>query len=302
MPNLLAFGFHESNQGEYLAQYFLSAFGVSTPVLRQEDIGVDFFCSLAKNEKKRLTFHSPYMVQHGAAGTKEFVYGGYNKRTKKWRGEAIQWLFSQELPFFLCVTDRKEARMRLYSTSVMWLLRYKFGNMTQIELCPDENHDPLKKSKGAKIGKRREHGDGYTYRVPLGRPIVDLTILQLKKPLLEKAVEALRIAIEVEQKNLTLRRLGVHVASWFPAAMPNDPTSLKPTGGSVFWNTKKGQNVGEQIKSLKDIALTLALNFNAQKDHTRLKHLASAFRLYSKQDFPKWILAKLPPVVTSKLR
>lgn len=75
MPNLLAFGFHEANQGEYLAQYFLSAFGVSAPVLRQEDIGVDFFCSLAKVENKRMTFHSPYMVQHGAVGTKEFVYG-----------------------------------------------------------------------------------------------------------------------------------------------------------------------------------------------------------------------------------
>jgi hypothetical protein len=162
--------------------------------------------------------------------------------------------------------------MRLYSTSAMWLIRYKFGNMTQIELCPDANHDPLKKSKGAKIG-RKGHGDGYTYRVPLGHPIVDLTILQLKKPLIEKAIEALHIAIEVEQKNLTLRRLGVHVASWFPKTIPNDPTSLKPTGVSVFWNTKRGQNVDEQIKSLKDIALTLALNLNAQKDHTRLRHL-----------------------------
>jgi len=294
MPNLLAFGFHESNQGEYLAQYFLSAFGVSAPVLRQEDIGVDFFCSLAKTDKKRLTFHSPYMVQHGA-GTKEFVYGGYNKRTKKWRGEGIQWLFSQELPLFLCVTDRRTARMRLYSTSALWLIRYKFGNMTQIELCPDENHDPLKDSKGEKIGKKG-HGDGYTYRVPLGRPIVDLTIQQLnnEKPLIEKVVEALRIAIEVEQKNLTLRRLGVHVVSWFPATIPNDPASLKITE-TPLWNTKPGQNVDKQLKSLKDIAMTLALNFLAQKDHTRLSHLASVFRLFSKNDFPKRILEKLPP-------
>lgn len=300
MPNLLAAGYHDSNQGEYLAQYFLSAFGVSAPVLRQEDIGIDFFCSLAHRERRRLTFHSPYMVQHGAAGTKEFVYGGYNKKTKKWRGEGLQWLFSQELPLFLCVTDRKKARLRLYSTSVMWLVRYKFGNVTQIELCPDERHDPLKDSKGARIGKKG-HGNGYTYRVPLGRPIVDLTIQELQKPISEKARAALHAAIESEQKNLTLRRLGVHVATWFPDAMPNDPTSLKPAGG-VFWNNKRGQNVNEQTKSLKDIALTLALNLNAQKERAKLKHLAPVFCLYSKKDFPKWIVDKLPKVVSRNLK
>ena len=299
MPNLLAVGFHESNQGEYLAQYFLSAFGVSNPVLRQEDIGVDFFCSLANKEKRRLTFHSPYMVQHGAAGTKEFVYGGYNKKTKKWRGEGLKWLFSQELPLFVCVTDRKKARLRLYTTSVMWLVRYKFGNVTQIELCPEERHDPLEDSRGAKIGKKG-HGDGYTYRVPLGRPIVDLTILQLHTPVFKKAVEALRVAIQTEQKNLTFRRLGVHVASWFPDAAPNNPSSLKAAGG-VFWNSKRGQNVAEQTKSLKDIALTLALNLNAQKERAKLRCVAPVFGLYAKEDFPKWILDKLPKVVSRNL-
>src|SRR5204862_4612063 len=132
MPATLAFGFHESNRGEYLAQYFLSALGVSAPVIRQEDIGVDFFCSLAREENKKLTFHSPYMVQQGAADAKEFIYGGYTDKGK-WRGEGVEWLFSQE---------------RLYSTSAMWLVCYQFGTMTQIELCPDEHHDPLKESRG----------------------------------------------------------------------------------------------------------------------------------------------------------
>ncbi len=83
--------------------------------------------------------------------------------------------------------------------------------------------------------------------------------------------------------------------------MPNDPTSLKPAGG-VFWNNKRGQNVNEQTKSLKDIALTLALNLNAQKERAKLKHLAPVFCLYSKKDFPKWIVDKLPKVVSRNLK
>jgi hypothetical protein len=79
MPGVLGYGWHESNRGEYLAQYFLSALGVSTPVLRQEDIGADFFCALAHEDNKRLTFHSPFMVQHGSAASKDFVYGDIQK-------------------------------------------------------------------------------------------------------------------------------------------------------------------------------------------------------------------------------
>ena len=125
MPGTPGYGWHEGNRGEYLAQYFLSALGVSAPVIRQEDIGIDFYCALANEEERKLTFHSPYIVQHGAV-SKIFVYGGYRK--EQWRKSELDWLFSQELPLFVCTTDHTKTRFRLYSTSAMWLLRYKFGN------------------------------------------------------------------------------------------------------------------------------------------------------------------------------
>src|SRR5438105_2822095 len=91
MPGTLGYGWHEGSRGEYLAQYFLTALGVSAPVIRQEDIGIDFHCALAREENKKLTFHSPFMVQHGAANSKDFTYGGYKKG--KWRNDQIDWLF-----------------------------------------------------------------------------------------------------------------------------------------------------------------------------------------------------------------
>jgi len=302
-PGTLGYGWHEGSRGEYLAQYFLAALGVSAPVIRQEDVGIDFYCALGWKENGRLTFHSPYIVQHGAAGSKEFVYGGYSEEGKKgenakWRGGAIEWLFSQELPLFACTVDRSTARFRLYSTSAMWLVRYQFGQMTQVELCPDANHDPLKESQSAKPVGRVEDGGGFGYRIPLGNPIVDLTVFDLDTDKRQKAIESLTVATQVERTNLTFRRLGVHAASWFPAITPNDPASLAARGGSYFWNGTLGKNVPQQIDSLKNIAITLALNLNAQKDTKRLARLAPVFGLFPKNTIDPWIIESLPKNVT----
>jgi len=306
MPGTLAYGFHESNRGEYLAQFFLCALGVSAPVIRQEDIGVDFFCSLAKEENKKLTFHSPFMVQQGAVDSKEFVYGGYGPKDtekKKWRKEGIEWLFSQELPLFACVTDRVAGRCKLYSTSAMWLLRYKFENMTAIELCPDATHDPLRESKGEKI-ENAEHGDGHLYRVPLGNPVVDLGILNFDNDQRERAIAALKEAVAVEQRNITFRRLGVHQASWFTDVRANDVESLRMIGGAVFWDGYSLENVSNQTDALKNIAVTLALNLKAREadhDQERLNCLAPLFRLFPGESIPKWLMDYLPADIKKEI-
>jgi len=299
MPGSLGYAWHESNRGEYLAQYFLAALGVSAPVIRQEDIGVDFFCSLAKEEDRKLTFHSPYMVQHGAVDAKQFVYGGYDGG--KWRKDEIEWLFSQELPLFVCVTDRVKGHFNLYSTSAMWLVRHQFGTVTSIVLCPDANHDPLKESKRDKIGKGAD-GDGYEYHVPLGKPIVSVSIADLDKATRASAIASLKSAINLEQMNITLRRLGVHVASWFPDIKPNDPASLQNAGSAVFWNGMDGQNVARQLESLKEIIITLALNIQAQGRAEELTFLAPVFKFYRKDEIPTWILPMLPEQIRSNLK
>lgn len=212
----------------------------------------------------------------------------------------MEWLFSQELPLFVCITNREKARFRLYSTSAMWLLRYQFGAMTQIELCPDEHHDPLKESRIDRVGEEG-NGDGFAYRVPLGNPIVDLDIFQLTNDNRQRAIEALTIAIDVEQTNLTFRRLGVHVASWFSNVKPNDPASLTDRGASVFWNPAFGKNVAPQIESLKNIAITLAFNLHAQGSVDKLTYLAPVFRLCEKHTIPLWIMKHLPPMVVDKI-
>lgn len=289
-----------------MAQYFLTSLGVSAPVIRQEDVGIDFYCALGFKQNKRLSFHSPYMVQHGSASSKEFIYGGYNEEKEvakqEWRAGAIEWLFSQELPLFACTVDQNTARFRLYSTSAMWLVRYKFDQIHKVELCPDADHDPLKQSQSEKPVGKTEDGGGFNYRIPLGNPLVDLNILDLKSDKRDKAIESLAKAIALEQANITFRRLGVQAASWFPVIKPNDPASLECSGGAYFWTDIAGKKVPEQMGSMRQIAITLALNLNAQNDVARLAQLAPIFGLFSKNEIDAWILDALPQSVAVHLK
>lgn len=296
MPGILPYSWREGNRGEYLAQYFLSALGVSVPVPRQEDIGADFYNALARREGQKLTFHSPFMVQVGSADGKDFTYGGV--RNGAWHKASLDWLFSQELPLFVGTIDQKAARFRLYSTSAMWAVRYQFGDITEAELCPEQWHDPLNESRSAiPVTDLANCGDGYKFRIPLFNPIVDLTVSDLHEKR-DAAIDALSVAIEAEQNNITNRRLNVHVVTWFPGNATNDAAGLRRhRGGVTFWSNAPGKNIDEQVDTLKGIACVLALNFAAQRNEGGIKNLAPVFRLFNPGSIPSWIREKLPTEV-----
>jgi hypothetical protein len=289
MPGALGYGWHEGNRGEYLAQYFLSALGVSAPVIRQSDIGIDFYCALAKESRKKLTFHSPFSVQHGAA-SKRLTYNG----------DGLRWLFSQELPFFISTTDRSKNLFRLYSTSAMWPIRYVCGNeIAEITLVPDDASDP--RIELQRKGKDPQKSKLY-YRIPIGNPVVELRGISPSRTDVRNAIEALRIAVALEQQNIVWRNLGLHSVCWFKNPRPNDPFSLEETDFLVAWNTKKGRNVRKQIEALKAVAVALALNLSAQKTIFQLDCLAPVFGLFLETEIPPSLLAKLPEVVRKYLR
>lgn len=301
MPGVLGVGWRSGNRAEYLAQYFLSALGASAPVIRQEDVGIDFYCALAKEEAQgRLTFHSPFTIQNGSATGKQFVFGGMDSKGK-WRKTGIEWLFSQELPFFVSTIDRVAQRFRIYSTSPMWLTHYEFSNPTEIILVPDATHDPVKKVRSRTRIRKRGIGDGYKYRVPLRAPIVDLTVADLERTqLLKRARRALEIAISVESRNLTYKLLGLHAATWLTDPVPNSPASLKGKGGGFSCSEEKPR--GELLRAFRDMCIILALNLKARKQKKRIEILAHAFRLIPRRSVPEWAFKELPSEIQNVLR
>ncbi len=304
MPGVLGYSWRDANRSEYLAQYFLSALGVSVPVLRQEDIGVDFQCALAKDVgRHKITFGAPFAVQVGSLEGKDFVYGGYasdDAEKKKWRKEGIEWLFAQEIPFFVGTVDRVRSIFRLYATSPMWLLRINFPTMTELRLCPDECHDPLRESRSKELlTVATEHGDGYSYRVPLGNPIVQLTMADLEdeaRATITKAREVLSFVIHFDQLNITYRRSGIKTSYWFLNIVPNDVKSLQEMGGGIA-----PADEPQALDVLRAAAISLAMTYAHSSDQTAIAKLAPVFGLFNPAQVPDWIQTKLPAQIRAAL-
>jgi hypothetical protein len=145
-------------------------------VIRQEDIGVDFHCALARQEGRKLTFHSPYLVQVGSVGSKAYRYGGtHDDKSQEWRKWEIEWLFAQDLPLLVCTVDRARGQFCLYSTSAIWHAYYESQSLLgAVELLPDEVEPRPRENIPSHCG------DGFCYFAPLRRPVVELTIADLE--------------------------------------------------------------------------------------------------------------------------
>src|SRR5947208_2597136 len=130
MSGKRVFSWREGDRSEYLAHFLLSAIGLVTPIPRQEDIGVDFYCSLADQEKGVLTFGFPFIVQTKAIGTPVVEIRPPDDYQHQQRVilDHISWLFRQELPLFLALVDKEDISIRLYSLSPLWFIYYDNEN------------------------------------------------------------------------------------------------------------------------------------------------------------------------------
>ena len=289
MPGPLLANARFGNRAEYFAQYVLSALGVSSPVPRPEDIGIDFHCALAHKEGHLLFFEHTSGVQVGTIGSKEFRYGVSRKR-KPWKFKPYEtaWLFSQSLPLFVATVDQKSLTFRLYSTSPMWITKYLVGEPAEIILAPDEYHNPETGVLQEKL-LPEGFGDRRTYRIPLFAPVVELCLTTFTEEDTERARGALRKAIDTERKNLRYRDFGLHFVEWLLDIVPNDPSRPYDVGHYYAWNTEPGRNVARQLDSLLPVIISLAQNLNAQTNFEWLAKIVPVFTLYEQERLPGFL-------------
>lgn len=289
MPGLLLANPRSGNRAEYFAQYVLSALGVSSPVLRQEDTGIDFHCALARKEGHRLYFEHTFAVQVGAVGSKEFRYG-VSRKEKPWtfKPYETEWLFSQSVPLFAATVDQASLHFRMYSTSPMWITKYSAGHPAEVILAPDACHDPSNEVIQEEL-LPEGFGDRRTYRIPLFKPVVELCLTTFTEEDIERARGALRKAIHTERKNLRYRDLGIHFVEWLLDIKPNDPTTPQAVGHFYAWNTAPGWNIDQQLDSLLPVIIALSQNLNAQKNIEDLEKIVPAFELYDHERLPDFV-------------
>lgn len=273
MPGNLWAPFREGARTEYLSQYVLATLGVAVPVPRQEDIGADFHCTLAEPDGNRLTFRGSFLVQVKSLSEKDrLVYGGTDK-AGRWKKEEVDWLFGQDLPFFIALVDKKTLTLDLFSTSNKWQSIYNSGRPGAVCLQPG-----IPSGKSDLVGFPNPEpqtawpqgiGDGNLWRVPLGPSLVSINIDDLEdKEKLKVFRKILQWAIELELNNIRYTRLNVHFNRWPLKIKTNqwEENVAKEYGVGVAAARLKGMNVVEQLKAMAPIACTLALNYKLQND------------------------------------
>lgn len=95
---------HEGSRSEILADYLFSTWGTVSPVRRQDDYGVDLYCTLTERIGKRARVRDYFAAQ--VKSTEDpWVF---NDR------ESVRWLVEHPIPLFLCTISKRKGRLRVY--------------------------------------------------------------------------------------------------------------------------------------------------------------------------------------------
>lgn len=179
--------FHEASRSEILADFLLSGWGTVTPVRRQDDFGVDLYCTLNKPVGRRSIVTEYFSVQ-------------VKSNDKPWKFETaaeIQWLFDHPTPLFLACVDRTKTVLSIYHTIPRFLAIF-YDKPKRLRLTPCSDNE----------GQPAQWIDGEEF--PLSAPIIRVSLEELSNA---KRLEALRLVLQywvaTDAYNGALRRMNV---------------------------------------------------------------------------------------------
>jgi hypothetical protein len=199
MPGARLRSFRLGDRSELLVQHLLAGLAFTTPVPRQEDIGVDFLCSLiAQTNDSGLLRAGPFFtVQAKSKGTDKITYELPHQ---------LDWISQQENPMLICIADRDTTSMDIYSTWNL-LCGVLAGHpvtrtATRIVLRPDQTNEKWPHISDLQDG---------TQEILLGKPIAHVTHDDIVDEERTKQIGAVLGAwIVFDRLNIVNSRAGLH--------------------------------------------------------------------------------------------
>ncbi len=285
------FTFRQGDRSEYLALYMLSALGLAVPVPRQEDVGIDFHCNLARQDGDIITYFAPYNVQVKSASVKCIKYGGESKKKKKgkpreWKKQEIDWILSQETPFFIAIVDKTKATLHLFSTATRWFAVHHPPRPYELVFRPyvpkgeghlgDGTRTPLKVSPPDGV-------EAISWELPLGQPVLSMTIDQAEnKAFVKTARESLANYIHIDSLNAVAKFSGLQQIYWPLIIRTNK--ELKENGIAVKWFTVLTPLTHLQLRSLAPLVATLLRTFEGVNDADKVAKLGGLLDILPQDD------------------
>jgi hypothetical protein len=246
------------------------------------DFGHDLLCTLTTRDQHALYAGQAFAVQVKSRSEPECRYGGLNNRGE-WKRYELDWLYNQRQSFMVCVVDLKKWTVDLYSTQFMWWVPWQKGTPGEVILVPDLSLDDFTEAQGRSMENRYRStrlptaeagvrpGDGFSYRVPLGNPIVSVSVREHEAIAFRDQVRScLERWVGLDYRNLTHWQLKVPYVeewvSWSTNAPPVPPGKLWH-----FFNATPDQNIKEILASIAPAVASLMHNLNHQGQLEKLK-------------------------------
>lgn len=293
MSGIRLYSFREGDRSEYLANYLLSGLGLVTVVPRQEDIGFDFYCQLADQEKGNLTFGYPFIVQVKSDSTDSIKHG--KEKFEDWKWEHIEWLFRLELPLLIGIVNKKEMTIDIYNCSTLRFLFVENPKPSVIEFKTSnvsaETEIGRPQSVELDNWQEGEKGDGKKYTIDLGNPLVSITNEDIyNHDVLAHKKNILRNIIVMEQQNILYRKLTLPHFHWTLKIDSN-----KGFQAAWYYGTSSDPNVlSNHYRTLGPGLISLAINLRENKQEELLEQLIPILKEIPNDVVPKGIKDKNP--------
>jgi len=191
MAGSVTANFHEGSRSELLADYLFSTWGTVTPVRRQDDYGIDLYCTLTARVGQRAVVTEHYAVQ-------------VKSTTDPWvlsDEQSVRWLIEHPTPLFLACVDKTSGFLRIYHLTPRFYV-WAMGRLpARLELRPEDTED------GRFVSW--EHGyDGDSFS--LSAPILRVTIADLVNgAMLETFRQVFAQWVRFDRENCDLVRQGL---------------------------------------------------------------------------------------------
>jgi hypothetical protein len=234
--------FRLGNRSELLVEQLLAGFAFTTRVPLQEDVGIDFFCSLARVEEKLLKA-GPFFAVQAKSSTDRIVYE---------KPHELEWIKNQENPLLICVADRNALAMDIYSTwnLVCGVLNGWRGEKqaSRITLLPGKSHHIWPWVN--------DNNDG-SQEICLGKPIARVADAEIFDEIrMEAIAKTIGEWVALDRTNIVNRYANMH---WVLAPLTyetNESPSASSRAGMVFYSNPA--NLTKYSGNLGRIATTLA--------------------------------------------
>jgi hypothetical protein len=222
MPGARLRSFRLGDRSELLVEHLLAGFAFTTRVPRQEDIGIDFLCSLITgHDGEKLLKAGPFFAVQAKRSTEELDYK---------KPHELEWIANQENPFLLCVADRETAAMDVYST---WnLLCGVLGGGWEGKISPARI--TLHPGETGEWPGVRNKPDG-SQQILLGKPIIRIAHDDLVDQTRTKEIaEVIGSWVALDRANIDNRRAGMYWVvgpDTYETGKPPKPERL-----NFYWN------------------------------------------------------------------